>query len=531
MGITVADCLKLPSLRDAKVIAGQRGLWKDVSAVTVLEYAKVFAMADELFLGNELIISAFTSIADNVEAQCDAIVRLHKVGETALVLYYTDIFLKGIDVRLIETADKLDFPLLMMPPSAYNLRYSEVITEVLERLFEDRKKEERIVPSLIKRIGNMRERQRNISSILRILSDRLRNSLLLLDRNGRELGIATWPMYISDELVNVFRDTADDNACFPMRFDSNGKRLEIQRKIFHTDSQKGLRLYIMDEPDNINSDFLEQAIEVLQTSYGLWQTSLQKEEADDLIRIILNANNNDVYQVAKRLNIDLKILRTMWVLHPKQSISSSCEDTSLVQKQILKDFLFSNRKTAIVDAFDRGVVAFMRDADHLDIDDGLAHEFMKGFSKECPDTLLIWCGGLDTIFDAKKAYILIEEHCDTARTIYPLRDILTLHELTFAETCYNIVHSGTTERERCLAILKPLEGQRDLEKYLETLTAYLIDANQNTADAAALLGVHESTVKYRINKISSLTGCDILRLPTTYNLYTALAVKRLLVKD
>ena len=138
MSITVSDCLKLPSLQEANVIAGHRGLDKYVSAVSVLEYARVFAMADSLFLGNELIITAFTSVMDDVEAQCNAMRRLHEVGESALVLYYVGYYVKSIDKKLIATANELDFPLIVMPLNNYSLRYNEVITEVLEKIFEER---------------------------------------------------------------------------------------------------------------------------------------------------------------------------------------------------------------------------------------------------------------------------------------------------------------------------------------------------------------------------------------------------------
>ena len=123
MSLTVADCLKLPSLQDAKVIAGQNGLGKIVSSVSVLEYARVFAMADALFLGNELIITAFTSVMDDVDAQCNAIRRLNEVGEAAVILYYVGYYVKTVDPRLIAVADELDFPLIIMPPNTYNLRF------------------------------------------------------------------------------------------------------------------------------------------------------------------------------------------------------------------------------------------------------------------------------------------------------------------------------------------------------------------------------------------------------------------------
>ena len=233
MGLTVIDCLHLPSLREAKVVAGHKGLDQYVTAVSVLEYAKVFAMADDLFLGNELIISAFTSVMDDVEAQCVAVKRLHEVGEVGLILYYVGYWLKSIDKRLIDTANDLDFPLIVMPENAYNLRYNEVITEVLERIFDDRKKEQRFVPLLLRQIANMRERQRNISGILRLLSDRLRYSFLLLDQSGREHGLATWPMSLSEEYVNAFRDCADNTqASFPFCFTLHEKKFEICRCVF-----------------------------------------------------------------------------------------------------------------------------------------------------------------------------------------------------------------------------------------------------------------------------------------------------------
>ena len=38
MSVTVKDLLKLPSLRQAKVLAGEAGLSRAVSSISVLEY-------------------------------------------------------------------------------------------------------------------------------------------------------------------------------------------------------------------------------------------------------------------------------------------------------------------------------------------------------------------------------------------------------------------------------------------------------------------------------------------------------------
>lgn len=76
MGVTVRDCLKLPSLRNAEILAGHAGLDQFVSTVSVLEYAKTVAMESPLFLGNEIILTAFISVKDTVFMTISMVLRL-----------------------------------------------------------------------------------------------------------------------------------------------------------------------------------------------------------------------------------------------------------------------------------------------------------------------------------------------------------------------------------------------------------------------------------------------------------------------
>ena len=81
MSVTVADLMKLPCLQEAEVIAGRAGLNRIVSSVSVLEYADVSKLSDELFknnefYGSEIVITGFINIKDDVDAQCSNIQRL-----------------------------------------------------------------------------------------------------------------------------------------------------------------------------------------------------------------------------------------------------------------------------------------------------------------------------------------------------------------------------------------------------------------------------------------------------------------------
>lgn len=87
MSITVRDCLNLPSLSFGKVSAGEAGLEKIVSSVSVEEFYDFFDL--DVFTLNEIVISAFLqSERTDVDSQYEAIKELQIPAPVALVLFY-----------------------------------------------------------------------------------------------------------------------------------------------------------------------------------------------------------------------------------------------------------------------------------------------------------------------------------------------------------------------------------------------------------------------------------------------------------
>lgn len=107
MSVTVADLLKLPSLRQAKVIAGHKGLSRIVSSITVLESTDPGVLIDEVFpqgeyFGSEIVITGFLNMTEDAERQYINMKRLAEGGEVGLILYYVGVYLKKIDPRLVS---------------------------------------------------------------------------------------------------------------------------------------------------------------------------------------------------------------------------------------------------------------------------------------------------------------------------------------------------------------------------------------------------------------------------------------------
>lgn len=438
MSITVRDCFKLPSLRNAEVLAGHAGLDQYVSTVSVLEYAKTFAMANPLFLGNEIILTAFISIKDDVDAQCEAIRRLHAVGEAAIVLYYVGYYMENVDQKLVQVANELDFPLIVMPRNDYSLRYSDVITEVLMHIFRDQQNETRFATQLLRQISMMREQQRSISGILRLLSDRCQYTFLLVDEDGRDCGFALWPMSINEEFRNSVYDHIDESDDFPVTFLWKDCNYVICKNSFATKMKSRFTLFSIMAAGTTEDTKLLQASEVLQSSYDIWDDDLRKKTQDDLVRMVLVEPADEVYRFANSMRLDLHPLRIMWVIcpSPAEKYTYGSADRANIKYEI-KKHLRANRKTGIVDTFDNSVVAFMNDDKYLEFDKDLCESLTKYLQEQYPGMILTWCGALDSITDAKRAYLLLEEYFPTACAMAG-PDVLRLCKEAEAEGCDGI---------------------------------------------------------------------------------------------
>ena len=85
MSVTVSDLLKLPSLRQATVIGGHRGLSRIVSSISVLESTDPDVLVENVFpagefYGSEIVITGFLNCLDDIDCQCANIPRLADGG-------------------------------------------------------------------------------------------------------------------------------------------------------------------------------------------------------------------------------------------------------------------------------------------------------------------------------------------------------------------------------------------------------------------------------------------------------------------
>jgi DNA-binding PucR family transcriptional regulator len=514
MSLKISDMMKLPCLQQASVVGGKNGLEKTVSTVSVLEYTNADDLQESLFnsiemLGGELIITCFAEIRDDVNAQCLTLKRLSAVGEVGLVLFYVGIVMKKVDKRLIKLADELAFPIILMPEDKGKLRYSEVIGDVMFALFQNQMSETQFKDDILERISRLPFYQRSIENVLRLLSDRVKASLLVTDA--------------SDDLLNM--------ACYPRSLDLdaadilNEKKYSAQRTVRTTIGSR-LNVYVVKLDGAISADDTAQIADVLRMSVNMWNQSHTEMVLPELVKAILQDEPIKMRRIAAAFNIDIESIHSMFLITPIDGDIATFDKAISVFKAEVKPIC----NTIITDIYNQDIVAFIDTPRNSDLP-SVAEALSETLEREGIPAIITLCLNLSDSSQVRRVYLTSSNSLATARLIYPFRKVFTHHDMTFADECRAILEQGeqivrvNTSLLDCLKTDDPA-FTADL---LETLTVYLLDSDSNMRDCAERLFIHLNSVKYRIRRAGELFSFKVGHLPETLEVYRAVALIRLLV--
>lgn len=532
MSITIKDLLQLPSLTQAEVIAGNKGLSHIVSSISVLEYAQPSCLQDELFQhnefqGGEIVISALISIKEDVEAQCACIKRLHEAGEVGLILYYVGIFLPDIDERLIKLADALSFPLICMPKHRMDLRYSEVIQEVMEWILKDRKEDTYIVVDMLDRIAALPAHQRSMDSVLRLLSDRFHASYYLIDSSYHVLNEAAWPKKANIEwetlLPIIIKQSIREGM---VSHQINDHQLYLTQVPIYNEGNT-MALWIIKENAIIEADLLKQMQEILQLFVNIWSQQHGAVRHEELIRAILNDEPAKMRRLADILNISVSEIHSMWVI--KTMNTTQKQQTLLTLQRLSEEFLHQHYQLVISSIMEDTLVIFMAE-EIIKGNEGILKDlFVEELHQHALHALVCGSYTLVDTTSVRHAYMDIQTYLETAVQLYPKHTYLSLKEVQYAKQVRQHIDEGEEHIQNILSILQfTARDEHQKQELLDTLAAYLLDGDMRMQKTAELLFVHKNTVKYRIHLLQEKLHSPIDKLPEALDYYLACALRRLL---
>ncbi|MDW7661959.1 MAG: PucR family transcriptional regulator ligand-binding domain-containing protein [Bacillota bacterium] len=126
--LTLEEVLNLPIMKNSQLVSGG-ATGKIVESISVLEVPK----ATKFIKPNELLISSFYSISDDVDQQVELVKRLKLRGICGLIICHKGIILKDISNRLIQVCIEIDLPLVIAAP---DISYYNIISPIMDILLE-----------------------------------------------------------------------------------------------------------------------------------------------------------------------------------------------------------------------------------------------------------------------------------------------------------------------------------------------------------------------------------------------------------
>jgi len=531
MSVTVADLLKLPSLRNAEVVAGRGGLQKIVSSISVLESVDPEVLNDALFrnddyYGGEIVITSFINIKDDVELQCRNVRRLAEGGEVGLILFYVGVYMKDIDPRLIALADELDFTLICMPRNRPDLRYSDVIIDVMEAIFKDRASGVSMVIEILDRISRLPAHQRTVDTVVKMLANRIQSTVILTDAARNVLNEGAWPRGLKgpDSYSSCLKELTlppkmDKPVVFPYLPDA-----WVYRALIASESGQDMELFIIREGEPLLPGILQQAVEAVQLAVRLWSQQHDKIVISELIKAIMNDEPMKMRRLADLFRIDVASIHAMWILTPWTKTPGFSAECLAAARKLAKQFC----RTSFADMYENCLVMFMDGPRLLQDINTLKEALFVQLST--PFTLTMF-RNLKNTTEVREAFLANGSYLEDAKRIFPHRNSFSGEEIYFAKRCRQRIAGGEAEVEKALAALAPLERERDAEELKHTLAVYLLDCGGKLAETAERLFLHKNTVKYRLKCISDCLGYRVGTMPASIHLYEALAIERMLAAD
>lgn len=173
MSFTIENILAIDNLKGVKLVAGDRGLNRQVKWVTILEVLDELTYLDE----GDLLVTTGYGLAEDQELQNSLIELLDKKNMAGIAIQ-PGFSLAEIPAALLEEADKRDFPVLYLPKDFSFSRFTRnILKHLINHQFYLLEYSQKIYKQLTKLVLN----NQGLNSIAVTLAEMIKKPVVILD--------------------------------------------------------------------------------------------------------------------------------------------------------------------------------------------------------------------------------------------------------------------------------------------------------------------------------------------------------------
>ncbi|MDO5009514.1 MAG: PucR family transcriptional regulator ligand-binding domain-containing protein [Intestinibacter bartlettii] len=133
MAITILEAMKLPTLKDFELVAGYRGLDREIQRASILDYEYERSLSDKpiqtYFEKEDFVISSLIYAKDDPSLILESVKGLVSDGVSGLAI--KNIYYDVLPDEVIRYANKMDFPIFMFDKRGSY--YEDIVTEIYDK--------------------------------------------------------------------------------------------------------------------------------------------------------------------------------------------------------------------------------------------------------------------------------------------------------------------------------------------------------------------------------------------------------------
>lgn len=223
--LTVQDVLQRPLFAQARVLAGEGGLNRQVRWIHILEVSHF----DKLVHGEEMILTTGISFQSDPAVGVSYVERLAAQNVSCLVIEL-GAYLNAVPEAMIEAAEKHQFPLIIFPGS---VRFVDITQDVHSFIINSHHKTLQELERVSREFHRLTLTSQGTSNVLKLLHTSTKSQVIYLPTTGQAVGIPALPKAKQSLLVEFLQASlrrleAEETDRFPYHLDYEEQTVIVQ---------------------------------------------------------------------------------------------------------------------------------------------------------------------------------------------------------------------------------------------------------------------------------------------------------------
>lgn len=520
----IGDLLLENKLRGLSVLNSSADLNRIVVTVESTETPDVASFLPP----NTLLITTGMLYKNNQEALCELIETLNELPCAGLAIKLGR-FIENLNSEVIETADKLGFPLIKIP---MDMTLGDVYKQALALLWKDTNEELNYALNTQKKFSNLIMRGSNTKTILNNLCMILEKPVAIISPFGDiiEKSYGCTEIHVSEAKEIFYKyKLYENNSSFNNNNSIKKEKLnyEINYLPIKTDSDISYWLYIfnLEKDVNINTSVtlvMEQVILILNMSlhksfYRLFNEAKLRE---DFIQMVIGDSREKILNISQILILGVKYgikdCNNYSVIISEFNQNNKGDIVRNYQNEEYYIFIYNWLEKYILENYNGNVLVFsqIKDYKYIFINQGLEKItekdmiYIHNTLKKLMKINLEFSIG-NEVTEIKSLHNSYEEAIEANIN----GDIKELEFIKYykPKSAIELLKAIDPQQAKkfCIHNLKSLAFPED-EMILElqrTLRIYL-ECNCSITETSKIMFMHRNTIKYRIKKCEEILGKD-----------------------